>query len=304
MKQRIITGILLAIVLVPVVVLPSLFLVFQLLMLVFVVIGSMELIAMFSNEKPFSKWPKYLVVLASIITYLSLILMWGKDGGIQELRLLDIRIEYITILVFTLVSLFGMLVFYEDFDGGDIGKSLTIINYVGLGAAAMTILRFIGVRFIVYVVIICVATDIFAYFFGMNFGKHKMAPKISPKKSWEGAIGGTVMATILGTVFALFYGTFFGDSEYQTLLHNFTNIGSKSVWIQAVILIVVSFSSSIVAQIGDLVASKLKRTYKIKDFGKIFPGHGGILDRFDSTIFVSLFLLGVFMLLRSLFPIV
>lgn len=88
-----------------------------------------------------------------------------------------------------------------------------------------------------------------------------------------------------------------------TLLDNFSSLGeSNPLWVQALIIVPVTFLGSIFAQIGDLVASRLKRTYNIKDFGTILPGHGGLLDRFDSVLFVALFLTAVFLLIYRAFP--
>jgi phosphatidate cytidylyltransferase len=157
-------------------------------------------------------------------------------------------------------------------------------------------------------------TDIFAYLFGSKFGKHKMIPYISPNKSWEGAIAGTVVATIIGSAYALFYGKvfiagtslgdFFNAEGYITLLENFSAVGDQPIWVQALIIVPMTLLGSIFAQIGDLVASRLKRTYGIKDFGNILPGHGGVLDRFDSTLFVAIFLTSVFLIIFELAPVV
>jgi len=95
-------------------------------------------------------------------------------------------------------------------------------------------------------------------------------------------------------------GEFSGE---QTLLANFSSLGeSTSLWVQALVLVPVTFLASIFAQIGDLVASKLKRTYGIKDFGTILPGHGGLLDRFDSILFVAMFLTAIFILIHYFYP--
>lgn len=119
--------------------------------------------------------------------------------------------------------------------------------------------------------IISFSTDTFAYLTGNIFGRHKLIERISPHKSVEGAIGGTILATIF--TFLYFY---FIKRAYVNIDLNY----------YIVILIVFA---SISGQFGDLFASKIKRTVNIKDFGKILPGHGGFLDRFDSLIFVSPF---------------
>ena len=307
MKQRIITGAALPAIFIPIVILKPLFMVFQIAMIAMVIVGALELIGMYNKQKKFSKIPSTLTVIAAILTYLTAVIAWSSDTILPGLTPIDIKVNFVAIAMVVVFLMFGLIVFYDDYDGSDIGKSITIIYYMGLGAAAISILRLIGVRFIVYLFLVTISTDMFAYFFGMRFGKHKMAPKISPKKSWEGAIAGTLIATILGTVFALFYGDIFtmeflNNPFQQTLLQNFSSLGYEPLWIQALVFIPITMIASVLGQIGDLVASRLKRTYEIKDFGKIFPGHGGVLDRFDSAIFVALFLVAVFMAINSLFP--
>lgn len=309
MKQRIITGAALLAIFIPIVILKPLFMVFQIAMIAMVVVGSLELIGMYDKHKKFSKVPMALTVIAAILTYLTAVIAWSSDTILPGLTPIDIKVNFVAISMVVVFLMFGLIVFYDDYDGSDIGKSITIIYYMGLGAAAISILRLIGVRFIVYLFLVTISTDMFAYFFGIRFGKHKMSPKISPKKSWEGAIAGTLIATILGTVFALFYGDIFtmkflNDPFQQTLLQNFSSLGYEPLWIQALVFIPITMVASILGQIGDLVASRLKRTYNIKDFGKVFPGHGGVLDRFDSAIFVALFLVAVFMAINALFPLV
>ena len=139
------------------------------------------------------------------------------------------------------------------------------------------------------------ATDIGAYNFGMLFGKHKLCPNISPKKTIEGAIGGALSGAIFGTGYITLL-TFLLEPacEYQI---RFLNIESN-VW-YLIAIFGIALIVSIAGQLGDLVASKLKREYEIKDYGKIFPGHGGVLDRFDSTIlggivfYIIIFIIGV-----------
>lgn len=122
-------------------------------------------------------------------------------------------------------------------------------------------------------------TDTFAYVVGVKFGKHKMAPVISPKKSVEGAIGGVVITAAINVLLVylftigcknLYDHTFFGESAMKY-----------------VYIIPISIILSLVSMLGDLSASVIKRNYGIKDYGKLIPGHGGIMDRFDSVIFVA-----------------
>src|SRR5699024_5933209 len=112
------------------------------------------------------------------------------------------------------------------------------------------------------------ATDSGAYFIGRRFGKRKLWPEISPNKTIGGAIGGVLFALLLAVIFNVVY--------------PFENSFLSIVLITIVI--------SLFGQLGDLVASAMKRKYEIKDFGHLFPGHGGVLDRLDSFIFVLLVL--------------
>ncbi len=112
--------------------------------------------------------------------------------------------------------------------------------------------------------------DTCAYCVGMLIGKHKLAPVLSPKKSIEGAVGGTMGSALLGLV----YGTVF--SGYLTELQS---PGAACALACAI--------AAVISQIGDLAASAIKRNHQIKDYGKLIPGHGGILDRFDSMLFTA-----------------
>jgi phosphatidate cytidylyltransferase len=113
-------------------------------------------------------------------------------------------------------------------------------------------------------------TDIFAYFTGVFFGKHKLIEDVSPKKTIEGSIGGIFFCALSFIVFGLIVGGFFDRDA------------------NLVFLAVSGVIVSVISQVGDLIMSVIKRHYGIKDYGKIFPGHGGMLDRFDSVLAVSL----------------
>lgn len=116
--------------------------------------------------------------------------------------------------------------------------------------------------------ILSFACDTFAYFVGCSIGKHRLAPKVSPKKSVEGSIGGLVGNVLCGCLFAFVINRCFDG-----------NIGYP-------MMIALSLLCGVVAQVGDLSFSLIKREYGVKDYGKLFLAHGGILDRFDSVLFV------------------
>ena len=112
-------------------------------------------------------------------------------------------------------------------------------------------------------------TDIFAYFTGVFFGKHKLIEDVSPKKTIEGSIGGTVFCAISFVVFGIIMDSFFGAEA------------------NLIFLAISGIVMAVISQIGDLIMSVIKRHYGIKDYGKIFPGHGGMLDRLDSILAVT-----------------
>ena len=113
-------------------------------------------------------------------------------------------------------------------------------------------------------------TDTFAYFTGRFLGKHKMCPNISPKKTVEGAVGGVIGGVLSCVILFLIF------DKYYFTLHTF-----GIVWV-----IIVSAVLSVIGMCGDLTASVVKRNFGVKDFGNILPGHGGVMDRFDSGLFV------------------
>lgn len=112
-------------------------------------------------------------------------------------------------------------------------------------------------------------SDTFAYLTGVMIGRHKLAPVLSPKKSIEGSVGGIVGAALFGALFGAYLDRTLGQEQY------------------VVILAVVGGVGSVISQVGDLAASAIKRNHEIKDYGKLIPGHGGIMDRFDSVIFTA-----------------
>ena len=135
-----------------------------------------------------------------------------------------------------------------------------------------------GKLLIWYLAISAWGTDTFAYLVGIKFGKHKLTP-ISPKKSIEGSIGGIVGSTLIAIIYTYF-------------INKICNAGISYLEITGIAVVL-----SVLSQIGDLAASSIKRYVDIKDFGKIIPGHGGMLDRIDSVIFTAPFAYFLFMFL-------
>lgn len=307
MKKRTITAIVMIIVLLPLVVINNevFIILFQILVVLILLEAVREMMNMYGKEKKFSKTMKIVIVICTLIVYFSAFNQYviPETYFPEYMKILQLNTQFLPVFSGITLVLFASMVFSHHFDGVDIGKAFTIIVYCGIGFASIAILRSFGVRIIIYMLLITTLTDSFAYFFGMAFGKHKMSPTISPKKSWEGAIGGTVVASIIATVYAMFYGAIFGNisgiENFRTIFNTLIDI--NITYNQAfVVVFLVTVMTSISGQVGDLVASKLKRTYNIKDFGKILPGHGGILDRFDSAIFASMFLVFVFTLLNGI----
>ena len=122
----------------------------------------------------------------------------------------------------------------------------------------------------IFSIILIWVNDIFAYLTGVSIGRHKLFERISPKKTIEGSIGGTVFCSLAFVLMGIIVRGFFGRE------------------VNLIFLAVSGIIMAIIAQVGDLILSVIKRHYGIKDFGKIFPGHGGMLDRFDSIMAVTL----------------
>ncbi|MCR5155937.1 MAG: phosphatidate cytidylyltransferase [Butyrivibrio sp.] len=143
--------------------------------------------------------------------------------------------------------------------------------YVPVNISFVYLLRIrpLGIYF-AWIPFIAWVCDTCAYFAGRALGKHKLVPVLSPKKTVEGAIGGVLGSVLVGAIF--------GYLLYRNETHDVLVIP---------ILMIITFAGSLISQLGDLLASGIKRDHQIKDYGKVIPGHGGIMDRFDSVIFVT-----------------
>ncbi len=309
MKKRIITGSILLLVLIPIFIIEPLLPLFFVVMFGFAGIAAYEIMTIKKEEHV----PIFITIIVIILTLFTMVMaaLWMSQGIVAPKygKYLEEINKYDLFPLFALSPFLIMALFITTpkFNVELLGRSIIAIMYIGIAFASVITLRLMGVRFVVYLFLITISTDTFAYVFGSKFGKTQMSKNISPKKTWEGAISGTVIATILAGLFALFYGAFkgnFNPEAHKTLLSSFSSLGDYHRAIQTLILIPTTCLASVFGQIGDLIGSKMKRSYDVKDFGNIFPGHGGVIDRFDSALFVSLFLVVVFMVVQIIFPIV
>lgn len=194
--------------------------------------------------------------------------VWGKVIGAVP------GVVYLIALV--LVLLLAMLKGYAYTTFEDVAVSVFAGALVPFGFSVFIRLRDMfqieqfGIYLIFYGLICALATDSGAQLAGMAFGKHKMSPNISPKKTVEGAIGGLIFSLLLNAVAIILYNRLadFKMDEFAVT-----------------VLLAACLPVSFLGMMGDLSASVLKRNFGVKDFGKIFPGHGGVMDRFDSSMF-------------------
>jgi len=167
-------------------------------------------------------------------------------------------------LIFTIIILILLIIMvvHKGYSLKDI--SLTLFGIIYIPFLLFHIGYLDNTIFLYLIFIIAFGTDTFAYIIGNLFGKNKLSPTISPNKTIEGFIGGILGSVVLVVLYSVYF--------------KITPLWS---------MILLSILTSILSQLGDLAASKIKRITKIKDFGNIMPGHGGVLDRFDSIIFAA-----------------
>ncbi len=254
MKQRIITAIIAAALFIPFVIYGNV--PFTILVLAMAIVGFYEILKM-KGISIFSV-PGFL----GLVTLILLVI----PGNWSEKLVETIGYSSNLMVVYGLMMLLLIYVVLVKnkitFD--EVGFILLGAFYVGLGFHYLIETRNAGLEYVVYCLLVVWTTDSGAYFVGRKLGKNKLWPEISPKKTIEGFIGGIVIAVI----FAI----------GMQLIYPFAN-GYIS-------LVFVTIFASIIGQMGDLVESAIKRHFDVKDSGNILPGHGGILDRFDSLLFV------------------
>ncbi len=195
----------------------------------------------------------------------------------------DISIPFMPVaIIYVLAYLIIMVPMHKTTSFNDIVTALFATATVPFSISVFVMLRDVyitapdkfskssGVFLILFAMFSAWMTDTFAYFTGKFLGKNKLCPNVSPNKTIEGAVGGVIGNIIASTVMFIIFDKFFFT------MHTF-------VWWQ---IIIISAVLSVISMFGDLSASLIKRNHGIKDFGNIFPGHGGVMDRIDSCLFV------------------
>lgn len=171
---------------------------------------------------------------------------------------------YLTVMILLGTSVISKNTYTID----EAGFPVIVSLYVGMGFQNFLAARQTSFEVLLFALFVVWATDIGAYLFGRQFGKRKLMPAISPNKTVEGSLGGILSAVLVAFLFLTF-------------------VPNKASFVYSVpVMLILTVIFSIVGQFGDLVESSIKRHYGVKDSGNILPGHGGILDRFDSLLFV------------------
>lgn len=253
MKTRIITGVIAAALFIPFVVyggLPWTLLVYALAAVAMYELLKMKHISIFSAPGVLGTLALFALLLPN-----EWALRIADNVGYDKLELA---------FLFVVLLLVYVVLMKNQFTFDDVGFIVISAMYVGLGFYYFIATRNEGLVYLIFALVVVWTTDSGAYFTGRKLGKRKLWPEISPNKTVEGFVGGIVSAIVAAII--------------MELVHPFA-----PSW---TMLLVVTVICSIFGQMGDLVESAIKRHYGVKDSGTILPGHGGILDRFDSLLFV------------------
>ena len=204
----------------------------------------------------------FVISFEAIVSYLGVALLILPDNWLDFLP--SVATRWFGFYILVALLLLHTVLRKQRFTFDDAGVLTLAMLYIGMGFHYFVVARSINFPTLLYGMLIVWLTDSGAYLIGRQLGKNKLAPRTSPNKTWEGSVGGTLAATII-LAFYLY----------------FCPVGDGFIT-----MVILTLILSIVGQLGDLVESSLKRYYGVKDSGKILPGHGGILDRFDSMLLV------------------
>ena len=251
MKTRVISAIIMVLLFVPFLILGNYF---------YLVLGSiLGLLSLWEMMRLEKNIPFYIELISYTVCLLLILFQYNK-------------VEYFDMINFPILVSMFFIYSFSIIINKDIKKYsykegiwlFVVTLLIGITFNSFIKVRNIGLYPVIYCLIIATMTDTFALFGGKLFGKHKLIPEVSPNKTIEGSVIGTLFGTCLGSLFHILV------------------IGNINIWV----VILLSFILSIFGQFGDLFFSSIKRYYKVKDFSNIIPGHGGILDRLDSLLFI------------------
>ena len=222
-------------------------------------LGMQELYKAMGVHKDQTEFLELAGYLGAILYYVSLLLGFERYGTMA-------------ILIALILIMFVYVFSYPKYNANQVMATFFGVVYVAVMLSFILLTRNLpDGKFIVWLIFLCSwGCDTCAYCVGMLIGKHKMSPKLSPKKSVEGAVGGVAGAALLTALYCFIF---------RSPMHLERG--------EIVILAVIAAIAGLISMVGDLTASAIKRNYDIKDYGKLIPGHGGILDRFDSMIITA-----------------
>ena len=257
MKTRIISAIVALVIAIPILLVGGVW--FKIAVGILTLLGLKEFIDIKETKKPL---PNFIKIISYLFVILILLNLEVDDK-------LIISMDFRIITGLCLVTFLPVVLYHEreKYSVNDAYYVLASTLFLGIAMSFLDIYRSMKIEILIYLFLISIITDTYAYFVGNLIGKHKLLEVISPKKTWEGLIGGTIFGVFIPTVYYI------------------TFVNSDALLIN---VIFVTLFLSVVGQFGDLFFSSIKRYYGKKDFSNIMPGHGGILDRFDSIIFIML----------------
>lgn len=254
MKTRIISAIIALSLFIPILIQGGL--IYSLLVYILSLLGLYEFLKIKETKKQLPDFVK-------LIAYISItFLVFGMN---QSVSMVSVSLPIIS---FIFLGLLIPLVYYHESEIYSVNDAFFLIGsvfFIGVSFRLLIFVRSKSLLLFIYLFLITTITDTYAYLTGLLIGKTKLLENVSPKKTVEGLIGGTIFGTLFASVFYLTV-----INPLETAYH----------------IYIISFFLSILGQQGDLVFSSIKRYYNEKDFSNIMPGHGGVLDRLDSLIFV------------------
>ena len=257
MKTRIVSAFILLLILVPILFKGGI--AFNIAVYLIALLGLKEFLDIKQTKK---KLPSFVVFISYIMLTLFMLSDTQQESFIYAVDFRVVAALFITYLL--------PVVMFHDQNKYSVNDAFYLIGglfFLGASFHTFVLLRNVSMEIVIYLLLIAICTDTYAYITGYLIGKHKLLETISPKKTWEGMIGGTIFGTLI-------------PAYYYFLVINSD--------IKITIILGMSLFLSIIGQFGDLVFSSIKRYFNIKDFSHLIPGHGGVLDRCDSLLFIAL----------------